>query len=142
MRHRKHTCKLGRNTSHRRCMVANMLKSLVGNGRIETTVEKAKELRRHADRLVTWAKAGTLSDKRRAIAKMMVRFNSLNTKELRAAKAGDTSAYNDDRKVINTLFGEIGPRFAHRNGGYTRIIRSRRRVGDGAELCIIEYLEA
>jgi large subunit ribosomal protein L17 len=142
MRHRKHTCKLGRNTSHRRCMVANMLKSLVGNERIETTVEKAKELRRHADRLVTWAKGATLADRRRAIAKMMVRFNSLSTKEMRQAKEGDTSAYNDDRKVINKLFDTIGPRFADRNGGYTRIIRSRRRVGDGAELCIIEYLEA
>lgn len=123
-------------------MVANMLKSLVTHGRIETTVEKAKELRRHADRLVTWAKGNTLADRRRAIAKMMVRYNTLTSQEQKKAKEGDTSAYNDDRKVISTLFENIGPRFAHRNGGYTRIIRSRKRVGDSAELCVIEYLPA
>lgn len=74
MRHRKHTFKVGRTGSHNRCMIANMLKSLVEHERIETTVTKAKELRRHADRLVTLAKDGSLAARRRAVAKMMVRL--------------------------------------------------------------------
>ncbi len=140
MRHQKHTAKLGRNSSHRRCMVANMLKSLVVHGRIETTVVKAKELRRHADRLITWAKGQSLADRRRAIAKMMVRFNRLDPKEQRKAKAGDESVFNDDRKVIRQLFDVLGPRFSERNGGYTRITRTRTRAGDASDLCVLEYL--
>ena len=86
MRHRKHTAKLGRTTSHRRCMVANMLKSLVVHGSIQTTVAKAKEVRRHADRLITIAKDGSLAARRRAIAKLMIRFNSLTPKQARRAR--------------------------------------------------------
>ncbi len=140
MRHAKDTCKLNRTASHRRCMFANMLKSLITHGRITTTVEKAKQLRRYADRMVTLAKRNTLSSRRMAIAKMMVRFNPLTEKEKRAAREGDTSAYNDDRTVIGTLFDKLGTRFAERNGGYTRIIKSKRRVGDNAQSCVIEYL--
>jgi large subunit ribosomal protein L17 len=117
-----------------------MLKSLITNGRIETTVPKAKALRRYADRMVTLAKKNTLAARREAISQMMIRFNTLTEKEKRAARAGDTSSYNDDRTVIDTLFTQLGTRFASRNGGYTRIIKSRRRVGDNAQTCIIEYL--
>jgi large subunit ribosomal protein L17 len=117
-----------------------MLKSLIDNGRIETTVPKAKALRRYADRMITLAKKGTLAARRQAISQMMIRFNPLTDKEARAAKNGDTSAYNTDRNVIEKLFGNLGPRFASRNGGYTRIIKSKRRVGDNAQTCIIEYL--
>lgn len=140
MRHLNQTCKLNRTTSHRRCMFANMLKSLITHGRIETTVPKAKALRRYADRMVTLAKKNTLVARRQAIAELMIRFNPLTPKERRAAKAGDTSAYNDDRFVIDKLFGELGIRFAERNGGYTRIVKKAHRVGDNAETCIIEYL--
>ena len=66
MRHRKHTFKIGRTGSHRRSMIANMLKSLIENGRISTTVVKAKELRRHADRMITLAKKNTLASRRKA----------------------------------------------------------------------------
>src|ERR1044071_4856347 len=121
MRHGKHTFKIGRTSSHRRCMLANMLKSLVEHERIETTVTKAKELRRHADKLVTLAKKNTLSSRREAIAKMMICYNSLTPKEARAAKKGDTSAYNTDRRVVNKLFIDLATRFATRNGGFTRI---------------------
>lgn len=122
-------------------MFANMLKSLVQYERIETTVPKAKELRRYADRLITLAKKNNLAARRQAIAQMMVRFNSLTDKEERAARAGDKSAYNDDRQVIEKLFGTLGARFATRNGGYTRIVKKgTRRVGDNAQTCIIEYL--
>lgn len=123
-------------------MVANMVKSLIESGRVETTVPKAKEVRRHADRMITLAKENSLASRRRAIAKLRVRRNRLSSKEARRAKGGDTSAYNGDRTVIDKLFGELGPRFAGRNGGYTRIIRTQRRIGDGAERCILEYLPA
>ena len=141
MRHRKHTFKIGRTGSHNRCMIANMLKSLVEHERIETTVVKAKELRRHADRLVTLAKKNTLATRRRVIADMMIRFNSLTPKEARRAKKDqDTSAFNGDRKVVDKLFTELAQRFSTRNGGYTRIIRTGQRIGDNADLCFIEYL--
>jgi large subunit ribosomal protein L17 len=123
-------------------MFANMLKSLIVHGQIETTVPKAKALRRYADKMVTLAKGNTLADRRRAIAELMIRYNTLTTKQAREAKAGDTSAYNTDRRVIDILFGELGTRFASRNGGYTRIVKSQRRVGDNAQTCIIEYLPA
>lgn len=140
MRHLKRTIKLNRTTSHRRCLFANMLKSLIENERIETTVPKAKALRIYADKMITLAKKNTLASRRQAIAQMMIRFNPLTDKESRAARAGDKSAYNGDRIVIEKLFGQLGTRFASRNGGYTRIIKSRRRVGDNAQTCIIEYL--
>ena len=73
-------------------MIANMLKSLVTHERIETTLPKAKALRRYADRLITLAKKDNLAARRQAIAQMMIRFNALTDKEERAARAGDTSA--------------------------------------------------
>ena len=139
MRHGKHTFKIGRTSSHRRCMIANMLKALVEHERIETTVAKAKELRRHADKLITTAKEDSLFSRRKAVAALMVSFNPLTTKEARDAKAGNTKAYNADRKVIGKLF-DLSKRFAHRNGGYTRIIRKDIRVGDNAPTCYLEYL--
>jgi len=140
MRHNKKTFKLGRTSSHRRCMIANMLKSLIDEERIVTTTAKAKELRRHADRMITIAKKDNLAARKNAISKLMIRFNALTSKQARAAKNGDTSAYNRDRKVIDKLFGTLGPRFAARQGGYTRLIRSNNRVGDNAPLTVIEYL--
>lgn len=140
MRHRKHTFKIGRTASHRRCLIANMLKSLIEHGRIETTERKAKELRRHADHVVTLAKKNTLASRRQAVAELMISYNALTPKEARAAKKGDTSSYNGDRRVISKLFAELGVRFATRNGGYTRIIKKDFRVGDSAPTCYIEYL--
>lgn len=142
MRHKKDTCKLSRTSSHRRCMFANMLKSLIESERIETTVPKAKALRRYADQMITLAKKNTLATRRRAISELMIRFNTLTSKEARAAKKGDTSAYNTDREVIEKLFSVLGPRFATRNGGYTRIVKGQHRVGDNAQMCIIEYLDS
>lgn len=140
MRHRNDTFKLGRDSGHRRCLVANMLKELVVRGKIRTTVPKAKRIKRYADKMVTLAKEGTLAARRRAIAKMMIRFNPLTSKEARLAKEGMTNALNGDRAVIRELFEVIGPRFQERQGGYTRITRVGNRVGDGAELCVLEFL--
>lgn len=141
MRHQKNTIKLNRTSSHRRCLFANMLKSLIEHEQIETTLAKGKLLKRYADKMVTLAKTNTLASKRRAIAELMIRYNTLTPKEARAAKEGNTFSYNTDRKVINKLFNEIGPRFNNRQGGYTRVIKNRRRQGDNAETCIIQYLE-
>lgn len=140
MRHGKHTFKVGRTGSHRRAMIANMLKSLIESGRLSTTVVKAKELKRHADKLITMAKKNTLASRRNAIAQLKISFNPLTTKEARAVKNGDTQCYSRDRLVINKLFGELRERFAERNGGYTRIIRTGDRVGDSAPTCFVEYL--
>lgn len=140
MRHLNNTCKLGRNAPHRRCLFANMLKSLISNEKITTTVAKAKALRRYADRMITLAKKDTLASRRQAISELMIRFNPLTDKEARAARNGDTSSYNDDRTVIGKLFDVLGKRFVSRAGGYTRIVKGQRRVGDNAQVCVIEYL--
>lgn len=140
MRHRKRTFKLGRTGAHRRALMANLLKNLIIHGRIETSVRKAKELKRFADRLITLAKSGTLADRRRAIAALQIRYNHLSSKEARNAKGGDRSAYNHDRQIMGRLFNELGPRFKERQGGYTRIVRTKPRIGDNSEHCIIEYL--
>ncbi len=140
MRHRKDTVKLGRTSSHRRCLVANMLKSLIVHGRIETTLSKGKLLCREADQLITLAKENSMDAKRRAIAALMVRYNSLTPKEMRAAKEGKKGSYNNDRQVISKLFDDIGPRFPNRAGGYTRLVRLSRRVGDNASTCVLEIL--
>lgn len=140
MRHRKDTVKLGRTGSHNRCMFANMLKSLIQHERIVTTVTKAKELRRHADRMITLAKKNSLASRRDAIAKLMISYNPLTSKEARKAREGKKESFNGDRIVIEKLFSTLGPRFATRQGGYTRIIKSENRLGDNAPTCVIEYL--
>ncbi|MEI6243139.1 MAG: 50S ribosomal protein L17 [Chlamydiota bacterium] len=141
MRHAKHTFKIGRTSSHRRCMIANMLKSLVDHERIQTTVTKAKELKRHADKLITLAKKNTLASRRIAIARLQITYNALSPKEAKAVKTGDLSSYNTDRRVIKKLFDVLKDRYATRNGGYTRVIRKGNRVGDNAPQCYIEYIE-
>jgi len=122
-------------------MFANMLKSLITHGRIQTTIPKAKALRRYADHMITLAKKNTLSSRRQAIAELMIRFNPLTAKEQRQVRQGNTESYNDDRNVINILFGELANRFGERQGGYTRIIKqSEHRKGDNAQTCLIEYI--
>lgn len=123
MRHRKHTFKLGRTGAHRKALLANMAASLLLNGQIKTTVPKAKELRRFVEKLITLGKKGTLHARRQAIAKMQ------DNRE-------------KDESVAAYLFTEVAPKYKNREGGYTRIIRlANRRLGDGAEMCIIQLVE-
>lgn len=116
MRHRTAGRKLNRTSSHRLMMLRNMVTSLFEHERVETTEAKAKELRRLAERLVTSAKRGDLHARRQAL-------RIINSK-----------------KVVRKLFDEIAPRFQGRNGGYTHILKTRNRVGDGAALAIIELI--
>jgi large subunit ribosomal protein L17 len=117
MRHGKGLRKLSRNISHRRALLRNMATSFFKYERFETTVPKAKELRPVVERLVTLAKNDTLAARRQAYS------------------------YLIDKAVVHKLFADIGPRSATRNGGYTRIVRTRVRPGDAAEMAIIELVD-
>ncbi|MBO4584309.1 MAG: 50S ribosomal protein L17 [Clostridia bacterium] len=110
------TRKLGRPTDHRIAMMRGMVTALLENGRIETTLYRAKELRSVADKMVTLGKKNTLHSRRQALAFI--------TKE----------------DVVSKLFNEIAPRYESRNGGYTRIIKTGPRRGDAAEMAIIELV--
>ena len=110
------TRKLGRPTDHRIAMMRGMVTALLENGRIETTLYRAKELRSVADKMVTLGKKNTLHSRRQALAFI--------TKEY----------------VVSKLFNEIAPRYEDRNGGYTRIIKTGPRRGDAAEMAIIELV--
>jgi len=116
MRHRVHGRKLGRPTPHRRALLRNLCTSLFEHGRITTTVQKAKELRPFAEKLITLGKKDTLHARRRAATFL-----------LKAA-------------VVKELFDTIAARYADRNGGYNRIIKLGFRSGDGADLAIVELL--
>ena len=115
MRHRKAGWKLGRNTSHRRALLRNLVTSLIVEERIETTLPKAKAMRPHVERMITLGKRGDLSARRQAGAYLMT------------------------RNAVNKLF-EISPRFGDREGGYLRIVRIGWQKGDGAEKAFIELL--
>jgi len=116
VRHRKKGRQLGRNTKHRRALFRNLVTSLLEHERIETTEAKAKELRGFTDRMITLGKEGTLAARRRALGFIL------------------------RKDIVSKLFSDVAPRFRNRPGGYTRIIKTRRRVGDGAEMVAIELV--
>jgi large subunit ribosomal protein L17 len=115
MRHRRATKKLGRNTSHRRALLRNLVTSLIMEERIETTPAKAKAMRPHVEKMITLGKRGDVSARRLALGYLMT------------------------RESVERLF-DIAPRFGDRNGGYLRIIRKGWRTGDGAETVFVELL--
>ena len=116
MRHRKASLKLNRTTSHRKAMFRNMVTSLFKHERIRTTGAKAKELRRWADHIITLAKRGDLHARRQALA--IIR----------------------EKSVVHKLFEEAPERFGNSAGGYTRIVKLGRRVGDAAPMSLIELV--
>ena len=116
MRHLNHGRKFSRTSAHRRALFCNMATSLLRHERIETTDQKAKELRSVVDKLITLAKRGDVHARR------------LAHRDIR------------DQEVLAKLFTDIGPRFKTRNGGYTRITKSRIRRGDNAPVSIIELV--
>jgi large subunit ribosomal protein L17 len=117
MRHRKAGRPLGRNSSHRRALFRNLVTSFLRYERIETTEAKAKEIRSIADQMISLGKRGDLHSRRMAAAYIM------------------------DRQVVSHLFSEVAPRFSTKNGGYTRLIKTRVRHGDGAPMVIVELTE-
>jgi len=138
MRHRQNKTKLNRTSAHKKALMRNLAKDLIKHETISTTKEKAKELKKVFEPLVTLAKSDTVHARRRVLEELGLHFNSLTPKEARLARAGDTSAYNVDRIVLDKLFNVLGPRYKERPGGYTRIILSSKRVGDAAETCYIQ----
>jgi large subunit ribosomal protein L17 len=133
MRHLKAGRKLGRNASHRLALMRNLSRALVEHERIITTVEKAKELRPFIEKLVTLAKKGTLHARRLVLARL--------GPQSKVHFLDDKGEPTDD-SALKKLFKEIGPRFATRPGGYTRIIkRHERRLGDAGRTAFIEFLK-
>lgn len=135
MRHRKSGRKLGRNSSHRDAMFRNMVTSLIEEERIQTTVAKAKELRRVAEPLITMGKRNALSTIEAAGADEQEQLKMARVAAVR--QAGKTVR---NRDALQKLFGELAERFIDRPGGYTRIVRVGNRLGDNAEMAIIELL--
>ena len=117
MRHKHGMRKLNRTTSHRLAMFRNMAVSLLRHEAIKTTLPKAKELRRVVEPLITLGKKDSLANKRLA-------FNRLR-----------------DREMVVKLFGELGPRYANRNGGYMRILKMGFRIGDNAPMAYVELVD-
>jgi len=117
MRHRLGLRKLNRTSSHRLAMLRNMTNSLLRHEVIRTTLPKAKELRRVVEPMITLGKAPTVANRRLA-------FNRLR-----------------DREIVVKLFDELGPRYAKRNGGYLRILKSGFRKGDNAPMALVELLD-
>jgi len=117
MRHGHGLRKLNRTSSHRLAMLRNMMNSLLTHETIKTTVPKAKELRRVVEPMITLAKVATVANRRLA-------FNRLR-----------------DRDVVVKLFNELGPRFANRPGGYTRILKMGVRAGDNAPMALVELVD-
>jgi large subunit ribosomal protein L17 len=115
MRHLKSGRKLGRNPSHRRALYRNLVTELVSHDRIRTTDEKAKEIRRFADRMVTLGKKGTVAARRQALA------------------------FLRSRDAVQRLFDDVAKRFVDRAGGYTRIVKLGVRPGDNATMSLIEF---
>jgi large subunit ribosomal protein L17 len=116
MRHKVAGWKLGRNTSHRRSLLRNLVTSLIVEERIETTVPKAKALRPLAEKMITLGKRGDLSARRQAGAYLMT------------------------KAAVNKLFDTVAPRFGDREGGYLRIVRAGWQKGDGADKAFVELL--
>ena len=116
MRHRKKGRQLGRQTKHRGALFRNLVTSLLDHERIETTEAKAKEIRGFTDRMITLGKEGTLPARRRALG------------------------FLRSKSVVSKLFSDVAARFKDRPGGYTRIIKTRRRMGDAAEMVAIELV--
>ena len=114
--------KLGRTSDQRKALLRDLVTDLIINGRIETTEMKAKELRKLADKMVTLGKKNTLASRRQAA--QLIRFEQADEKQ----------------NALQKLFNEIAPKYAKRNGGYTRIYKLGKRQGDAAEMAIIEFV--
>ena len=123
--------KLGRTSSQRKALLRDLVSDLIINERIKTTVTRAKEVRKLADKLVTLGKKGDIHSRRQAAS---ILRNELATVE-------ETEDAIIVESVVQKLFNEIAPRFETRNGGYTRVLKTEPRRGDGAPMAILEFVE-
>jgi large subunit ribosomal protein L17 len=137
MRHRNSGRKLSRNSSHRHAMLRNMVTSLFESERIQTTDAKAKELRRVAERLITLSKKNALS----VVAAAANDDEKARREGARLAAVRQAGRVVRGRPTLQKLFSELAERYQERPGGYTRILRVGRRLGDGAEMVIIELVD-
>jgi large subunit ribosomal protein L17 len=117
LRHHRSGKKLGRDSAHRRSLYANLAASLIEHGRIKTTEAKAKAVRPIAEKMITLGRRGDLAARRQALA------------------------YLRSQEIVHLLFAEVGPRFADRNGGYTRIVKLGQRQGDAADMVYLELVD-
>src|SRR5262245_38871608 len=137
MRHLKAGRNLGRNAAHRQALFRNLTRSLIEHERIITTLPKAKAVRPFVEKLITLAKKNTLHARRL----VMSRLGPMAEAEVKPQKDDDGDA--DHRTVVQKLFAEIGPRFADRPGGYTRVLkRHEHRLGDAGQTAYLELLKA
>ena len=136
MRHRKAGHKLGRTRTHRTSTLRNLAAGLFEHGQITTTVSKAKAMQPFVEKLITLAKRGDLHSRRLVIARLRDRIMTGDEELLERNRYGEL---RKGPKLVKHLFEEVAPRFADRPGGYTRIIRlGKKRIGDKAELCVIQ----
>lgn len=171
MRHRRAGRRLNRTAAHRQAMLRNMAASLFQHGQITTTVPKAKTLQPFVERIITLAKRGDLHARRNVIAKLGRDRNAFDWLHIdKGATEEERDAVNEQRdftsqffdvpessevernrygelrkspKLVKHIFDNVAPRFKDRAGGYTRIVRlGKRRIGDGTELCVIQFVGA
>ena len=117
MRHARSGKKLGRDSAHRRALYANLAGALIEHGRVRTTVAKAKAVRPIAEQMITLGRRGDLHARRQALA------------------------YLRSQDVVHKLFSDVAPRFAERNGGYTRVVKLGPRQGDAASMALLELVD-
>ncbi len=117
MRHKCAGRQFGRNPGHRKALFRSLVTSFFEHERIETTEAKAKEMRTFTEQMITLGKRGDLHARRQALS------------------------FIRDKDVVARLFKDVAPRFSARNGGYTRLVKTRRRLGDGAEMAILELID-
>ena len=110
--------KLGRDNKHRRSLLASQVKNVIMYEKIETTETRAKEVRKFVDKMITYGKDGSLVARRKALAFL-----------------------HNDKEVVKKIFGVLAPRYANRNGGYTRILKLNERRGDDALMVILELVK-
>lgn len=124
--------KLGRPSDQRKALIRDLITDLIINEHIETTLAKAKELQRLADKMVTLGKKGDLAARRQAAE--LIRFEKVITVD-------EEGNVTKGQYAIQKLFSEIAPKFADRNGGYTRVLKTGPRRGDSAPMAIIEFVD-
>ena len=147
MRHRVAGYKLNRDMEHRRAMWRNLAVSLFAHGQITTTVAKAKSVQPMVEKIITLARQDTLTARRRVIRAIGNPYAI--TFDVKEVDPADVPEYKINRygelvsgpRVVKKLFGEIGPKYKDRDGGYTRIVRlAKRRIGDGGDLCVLQLV--